>query len=73
MVVGDLDAKIAMATEMILASRRLVVFTGAGISTESGIPDFRDRGESGQNLIPRTSPYKNSSGAKKLEENNGKY
>jgi len=44
MVVGDLDAKIAMATEMILASRRLVVFTGAGISTESGIPDFRGPG-----------------------------
>ena len=26
---------------MIAASKRLVVFTGAGISTESGIPDFR--------------------------------
>ena len=26
---------------MIVASKRLVVFTGAGISTESGIPDFR--------------------------------
>jgi NAD-dependent deacetylase len=27
--------------ELIAASERLVVFTGAGISTESGIPDFR--------------------------------
>ena len=27
--------------EMLEASRRVVVFTGAGISTESGIPDFR--------------------------------
>ncbi|MDO9515141.1 MAG: Sir2 family NAD-dependent protein deacetylase [Syntrophales bacterium] len=44
MVVGDLDAKIAAAAEMILASRSLVVFTGAGISTESGIPDFRGPG-----------------------------
>jgi NAD-dependent deacetylase len=29
---------------MIDAARRLVVFTGAGISTESGIPDFRSPG-----------------------------
>jgi len=30
--------------EMIRESRRIVVFTGAGISTESGIPDFRSPG-----------------------------
>jgi NAD-dependent deacetylase len=30
--------------ELIAASRRAVVFTGAGISTESGIPDFRSPG-----------------------------
>ncbi|MGH7072854.1 MAG: SIR2 family NAD-dependent protein deacylase [Stellaceae bacterium] len=29
---------------MIATSRRVVVFTGAGISTESGIPDFRSPG-----------------------------
>ncbi len=29
---------------MILASRQLVVFTGAGVSTESGIQDFRSPG-----------------------------
>ena len=33
--------KITAAADMILASRKVVVFTGAGISTESGIPDFR--------------------------------
>ena len=30
--------------EWILQSQRLVVFTGAGLSTESGIPDFRSPG-----------------------------
>jgi NAD-dependent deacetylase len=29
---------------MIADARRIVVFTGAGISTESGIPDFRSPG-----------------------------
>ncbi|WP_211842610.1 SIR2 family NAD-dependent protein deacylase [Neoroseomonas alkaliterrae] len=31
----------AALREMLHAARRVVVFTGAGISTESGIPDFR--------------------------------
>src|SRR5215469_4361165 len=30
--------------DMIESARRVVVFTGAGISTESGIPDFRSPG-----------------------------
>jgi NAD-dependent deacetylase len=30
--------------ELIAAARRVVVFTGAGISTESGVPDFRSPG-----------------------------
>ena len=30
--------------EMILAAKRIVVFTGAGISTESGLSDFRSPG-----------------------------
>jgi NAD-dependent protein deacetylase/lipoamidase len=32
------------AADWILQSERLVVFTGAGLSTESGIPDFRSPG-----------------------------
>jgi len=36
--------KIEAVADMILESRKMVVFTGAGISTESGIPDFRSPG-----------------------------
>jgi NAD-dependent deacetylase len=38
------DNGIAALTRLIDDSRRAVVFTGAGISTESGIPDFRSPG-----------------------------
>ncbi len=37
----DLDILTERVADLILKSRKLVVFTGAGISTESGIPDFR--------------------------------
>ena len=37
----DLNERINMLAEWMAQSKRLVVFTGAGISTESGVPDFR--------------------------------
>lgn len=39
-----MDDKILQVADRIRQSQRLVVFTGAGISTESGIPDFRSKG-----------------------------
>ncbi|GAB4335315.1 MAG: NAD-dependent protein deacetylase [Candidatus Abyssubacteria bacterium] len=39
-----LDALIDEAARIIAAAKRVVVFTGAGVSTESGIPDFRSPG-----------------------------
>ena len=36
-----MDEKIAKLNEMIRESKRIVFFGGAGVSTESGIPDFR--------------------------------
>jgi NAD-dependent deacetylase len=38
---GDLDDAVLRARELVAAARRIVVLTGAGISTDSGIPDFR--------------------------------
>ena len=40
----DSDNGIAALTRLIERAKRAVVFTGAGISTESGIPDFRSPG-----------------------------
>jgi len=40
----DRDQEIAELRRLIAEARRIVVFTGAGISTESGIPDFRSPG-----------------------------
>lgn len=37
----DLEEKIDLTAKWIAESERLVVFTGAGISTGSGLPDFR--------------------------------
>jgi NAD-dependent deacetylase len=38
------DPQLARFRELLEAARRTVIFTGAGISTESGIPDFRSPG-----------------------------
>jgi len=41
---NDITAKIDAAADAIVKAGRIVVFTGAGVSTESGIPDFRSPG-----------------------------
>jgi NAD-dependent deacetylase len=40
----DIDYQTDVLAELILKAKKVVVFTGAGISTESGIPDFRSPG-----------------------------
>jgi NAD-dependent deacetylase len=36
-----MEQQIEQAAELVLTSERIIFFTGAGVSTESGIPDFR--------------------------------
>lgn len=38
---SDLDRRIKTLAQWMFEAKHLVVFTGAGISTESGLPDFR--------------------------------
>lgn len=40
----NLDILAGKVADLILSAKRVVVFTGAGVSTESGIPDFRSPG-----------------------------
>ena len=44
MIAPDLDSAIARLKEMVHEAGTIVPFTGAGISTECGIPDFRSPG-----------------------------
>lgn len=41
---ANLNYSIDVLSDLILKAKRVVVFTGAGVSTESGIPDFRSPG-----------------------------
>ena len=40
---NNMEEKIKELKELIDKSNKIVVFTGAGVSTESGIPDFRSK------------------------------
>lgn len=53
----NLEALAREAAELIAAARKLVVFTGAGISTESGIPDFRSPGGVWSRFDPEDFTY----------------
>src|SRR5271154_7169264 len=44
MLARDLDSAMASLQDMILEANVILPFTGAGISTECGIPDFRSPG-----------------------------
>jgi NAD-dependent deacetylase len=49
--------KIEKIADLIVNSRRFVIFTGAGVSTESGIPDFRSPGGIWEKYNPEDFTY----------------
>jgi NAD-dependent deacetylase len=52
-----LETLINQAADLIAESKRVVVFTGAGVSTESGIPDFRSPGGIWERFDPDDFTY----------------
>jgi NAD-dependent deacetylase len=54
-----MDDLIERAAEIVATAGRLVVFTGAGVSTESGIPDFRSPGGLWARYDPDDFSYQN--------------
>ncbi|MBI2154894.1 MAG: Sir2 family NAD-dependent protein deacetylase [Candidatus Rokubacteria bacterium] len=58
-----MHAEIARVAELVCRSQRLVVFTGAGVSTESGIPDFRSPGGVWDRFDPEEFTYQNFVGS----------
>jgi len=53
----DLEILADRLADLIFNSRKIVVFTGAGISTESGIPDFRSPGGIWDRFDPEDFTY----------------
>ena len=53
----NLDLLTDRVADLIVTAKRVVVFTGAGISTESGIPDFRSPGGIWERFDPDDFTY----------------
>jgi len=63
-----MDKKIDQLAKLILQSKHFIAFTGAGISTACGIPDFR----SGVNTVLETGPGAWEKKAQKIPDDKNK-
>lgn len=54
-----MEEKIKQVAQWIISSKKLVIFGGAGLSTESGIPDFRSPGGVWDKYNPEDFYYQN--------------
>ena len=53
----DIDTLVDKVADLIVQAERVAVFTGAGVSTESGIPDFRSPGGIWERFDPDDFTY----------------
>jgi NAD-dependent deacetylase len=53
----DMEKAVGEVARLIMESEKIVVFTGAGVSTESGIPDFRSPGGIWEKFDPDDFTY----------------
>ncbi len=53
----NLDTLADRVADLIINAKRVVIFTGAGVSTESGIPDFRSPGGIWERFDPEDFTY----------------
>lgn len=56
---SPMSSPVARLAALLAGARRCVAFTGAGVSTESGIPDFRSRDGVWARFDPREFTYRN--------------
>ena len=54
---NSLNSQVDAVAQLIIGSKKVIFFTGAGISTESGIPDFRSPGGIWENFNPGDFTY----------------
>jgi len=64
----DVEEKINLIAQWIKDHDRIVVFTGAGVSTESGIPDFRSPGGIWERFDPNEFLFEKFLASEKVRE-----